>query len=165
MADKDWRDTVQTLSSAVAAVGSIAIPLAIFLIGTRIADRQKDASDKQAEAQRLATDKQLQADRVERMLAHLASEKADEKKLAVRVLEFFVSERQFPAELLPALVEIASSDGKEDVAATASAVLQKVAEGPPTDKISVEAKKGERKISAKPNESPRSSSSRASTPT
>src|SRR5262245_6652174 len=142
MADKDWRDTVQTLSSAVAAVGSIAIPLAIFLIGNRIADRQKEATDKQAEAQRLATEKQLQADRVERMLAHLVSEKADEKKLAVRVLEFFVSERQFPAELLPALVEIASTDGKEDVAATASAVLQKVAEGPPTDKISAEAKKG-----------------------
>jgi hypothetical protein len=142
MSDKDWRDTVQSVSSVVAAMGSIAIPLAIFLIGNRITDRQKESADKQAEAQRAATEKQLEADRVERMLAHLASDKADEKKLAVRVLEFFVSERQFPAVLLPALVEIASSDGKEDVAATATAVLQKVADGPASDKTTAEAKQG-----------------------
>jgi hypothetical protein len=62
------------------------------------------------------------------MLGHLTSDKPDEKKLAVRVLEFFVSEQQFPGELLPAIIEIASSDAHEDVADTASDVLQKVAQ-------------------------------------
>jgi hypothetical protein len=119
MADtRDGWAKAEILIGAVAALGSIAIPVALFVVGNSLSERQRQASDKQ-----------LQADRVERMLTHLASEKSDEKKLAVRVLEFFVAENQFPAELLPALVEIASTDAHEDVADTASDVLQKVAQG------------------------------------
>ncbi len=115
----DARDAwakAEVIIGAVAALGSIAIPVALFIVGNGLSARQQEASAKQ-----------LEADRVERMLGHLASDKPDEKKLAVRVLEFFVSEDQFPAELLPAVVEIASSDTHEDVADTASDVLQKVA--------------------------------------
>ena len=115
----DARDVwgkAEVVIGAVAALGSIAIPVALFVVGNGLSARQQEASAKQ-----------LEADRVERMLGHLASDKPDEKKLAVRVLEFFVSEDQFPAELLPAVVEIASSDTHEDVADTASDVLQKVA--------------------------------------
>jgi hypothetical protein len=131
MPDKDWRDTLQACSGAVAAVGSIAIPVALFVVGNKLADRQ-----------RVAGEKQVEADRVERMLVHLASDKADEKKLAVRVLEYFVSSQQFPQELLPALVEIASSDRKEDVAATAASVLEKVAAGPSSAEVTAQAKEG-----------------------
>src|SRR4051812_32412764 len=115
---RDGWGKAEIIIGAVAALGSIAIPVALFVVGNSLSERQRQASEKQ-----------LQADRVERMLAHLASEKADEKKLAVRVLEFFVAENQFPAELLPAVVEIASTDAHEDVADPASDVLQKVAQG------------------------------------
>ena len=96
MADKDLRDTTQAVSAVFSTIGSIAIPLMIFVVGNRIAT-----------AQRAAADKQVEADRVERMLAHLVSDKADEKKLTVRVLEFLVKEGQFPSELMPALIEVA----------------------------------------------------------
>jgi hypothetical protein len=120
MADpRDGWGKAEIVIGAVSALGSIAIPVALFFVGNAFAERQRQASDRQ-----------LEADRVERMLTHLASDKADEKKLAVRVLEFFVSSHQFPAELLPALIEIASSDAHEDVAATASEVLLKVADSP-----------------------------------
>ena len=115
----ETRDTwgkAEVLIGAVSALGSIAIPLALFVVGNRLSEHQQEASAKQ-----------LEADRVERMLGHLTSDKPDEKKLAVRVLEFFVAEKQFPGELLPAIVEIASSDSHQDVADTASEVLQKVA--------------------------------------
>ena len=115
---RDGWAKAEVIIGAVSALGSIAIPVALFVVGNGLAERQ-----------RLASDKQVEADRVERMLVHLTSDKADEKKLAVRVLEFFVAENQFPAELLPAVVEIASSDRQEDVADTASEVLQKVAQG------------------------------------
>jgi hypothetical protein len=118
MADtRDFWSKVQVLTSLIAALGGVAIPVTLFLVGNRFSERQRSAAEKQ-----------LQADRVERMLAHLASEKSDEKKLAVRILEFFVSEQQFPGELLPAVMEIASSDAKEDVAASATRVLQKAAQ-------------------------------------
>jgi hypothetical protein len=113
---RDFWGKAEVIVGAVAALGSIAIPVALFIVGNSVSARQQDASAKQ-----------LEADRVERMLGHLTSDKPDEKKLAVRVLEFFVSENQFPAELLPAVVEIASSDTHEDGADTASDVLQKVA--------------------------------------
>lgn len=113
---RDVWGKVEVLIGGVAALGSIAIPVALFIVGNSLSARQQEASNRQ-----------LEADRVERMLGHLSSDKPDEKKLAVRVLEFFVSEDQFPAELLPAVVEIASSDTHEDVADTASEVLQKVA--------------------------------------
>jgi hypothetical protein len=127
---RDFWGKVQILTGIVAAVGSLAIPVALFTVGNRISERQRSAAEKQ-----------LQADRVERMLAHLASEKPDEKKLAVRILEFFVAEQQFPGELLPAVMEIASSDAKEDVAASASRVLQKVAQGQQTQ-MAREAQRG-----------------------
>jgi hypothetical protein len=113
---RDGWGKAEVVIGAVAALGSIAIPVALFVVGNGLSERQQEASAKQ-----------LESDRVERMLGHLTSDKPDEKKLAVRVLEFFVSEDQFPAELLPAVVEIASSDTHEDVADTASDVLQKVA--------------------------------------
>ncbi len=113
---RDVWGKAEVVIGAVAALGSIAIPVALFIVGNGLSARQQEASARQ-----------LEADRVERMLGHLASDKPDEKKLAVRVLEFFVTEDQFPAELLPAVVEIASSDTHEDVADTASEVLQKVA--------------------------------------
>lgn len=113
---RDGWGKLEVIFGAVGALGSIAIPVMLFVVGNRVNERQRaDAG------------KQLQADRVERMLGHLASDNANEKKMAVRVLEFFVSENQLPSELLPALVEIASSDSKEDVADTASDVLEQVA--------------------------------------
>src|SRR6266700_2478431 len=115
--NRDGWGKAEVIIGALSALGSIAIPVALFVVGNGLAERQ-----------RVASDKQLEADRVERMLGHLASDKADERKLAVRVLEFFVAEKQFPGELLPAVVEIASSDVHEDVADTASEVLQKVAQ-------------------------------------
>ena len=113
---RDAWGKAEVIIGAVSALGSIAIPLALFVVGNRLSEHQQEASAKQ-----------LEADRVERMLGHLTSDKPDEKKLAVRVLEFFVAEKQFPGELLPAIVEIASSDTHQDVADTASEVLQKVA--------------------------------------
>jgi hypothetical protein len=114
---RDGWGKAEVIIGAVSALGSIAIPVALFVVGNGLSARQQEASAKQ-----------LEADRVERMLGHLASDKPDEKKLAVRVLEFFVTEKQFPGELLPAIVEIASSDTHEDVADTATEVLQKVAQ-------------------------------------
>jgi hypothetical protein len=127
---RDGWGKAEVVIAALSALGSIAIPVALFMVGKDLSERQ-----------RLASDKQVEADRVERMLAHLASDKPDEKKLAVRVLEFFVVEKQFPAELLPALVEIASSDQREDVADTASDVLQKVAQAGDS-KVASAAQKG-----------------------
>src|SRR4051794_12553444 len=113
---RDVWGKAEVIIGAVAALGSIAIPVALFVVGNGLSARQQESSAKQ-----------LEADRVERMLGHLTSDKPDEKKLAVRVLEFFVTENQFPAELLPAVVEIAATDTHQDVADTASDVLQKVA--------------------------------------
>jgi hypothetical protein len=130
----DARDAwgkAEVIISGVAALGSIAIPVALFVVGNGLSARQQQASARQ-----------LEADRVERMLGHLASDKPDEKKLAVRVLEFFVTEDQFPAELLPAVVEIASSDTHEDVADTASEVLQKVASQTRDKQAAATAEKG-----------------------
>ena len=127
---RDGWDKAQVVISAVAALGSIAIPVALFVVGNDLSERQ-----------RLASDKQVAADRVERMLGHLSSDKSDERKLTVRVLEFFVAEKQFPAELLPAVLEIASSDDHADVADSASEVLQKVAQGGDS-KVASAAQKG-----------------------
>lgn len=128
---RDIWGKAEVVIGAVAALGSIAIPVALFIVGNGLSARQQDASAKQ-----------LEADRVERMLGHLTSDKPDEKKLAVRVLEFFVTENQFPAELLPAVVEIAASDTHEDVADTASEVLQKVATQTGDKKAASAAEKG-----------------------
>jgi hypothetical protein len=130
----DARDAwgkAEVIIGAVAALGSIAIPVALFVVGNGLSARQQEASARQ-----------LEADRVERMLGHLTSDKPDEKKLAVRVLEFFVTENQFPAELLPAVVEIASTDTHEDVADTASEVLQKVASQTSDKQTAAAAEKG-----------------------
>jgi hypothetical protein len=128
---RDVWGKAEVIIGAVAALGSIAIPVALFVVGNGLSARQQEASARQ-----------LEADRVERMLGHLASDKPDEKKLAVRVLEFFVSEDQFPAELLPAVVEIASSDTHQDVADTASEVLQKVAAQTSDKQAAATAQKG-----------------------
>jgi hypothetical protein len=128
---RDIWGKAEVLIGGVSALGSIAIPVALFIVGNGLSARQQEASNRQ-----------LEADRVERMLGHLASDKPDEKKLAVRVLEFFVSEDQFPAELLPAVVEIASTDKHEDVADTASEVLQKVAAQTGDKKAAAAAQKG-----------------------
>jgi hypothetical protein len=128
---RDAWGKAEVVFGAVAALGSIAIPVMLFIVGNRLSERQQEASAKQ-----------LEADRVERMLGHLSSDKPDEKKLAVRVLEFFVSEKQFPGELLPAIVEIASSDSHEDVADTASEVLQKVAAQTTDTQAATAAQKG-----------------------
>jgi hypothetical protein len=117
---------VQTLS----ALGAIAIPIALFVVGNRITERQRQDSETQ-----------IQADRVERMLGHLASDSGEERKLAIRVLQFFSNEHEFPAELVPVLVDIASTDSRNDVAATASAALENVAQAPQGD-ASTAAQKG-----------------------
>ena len=128
---RDVWGKAEVIIGGVAALGSIAIPVALFIVGNGLSARQQEASNMQ-----------LEADRVEKMLGHLASDKPDEKKLAVRVLEFFVTENQFPAELLPAVVEIASTDTHEDVADTASEVLQKVAAQTTDKKAATAAEKG-----------------------
>ncbi len=104
---------------ALGALGSVAIPIMLFVVGNRIAARQQEDSEAQ-----------LQADRVERMLGHLASTNADERRLAVNVVRYFSGTAQaFPEDLIPILIEVASADPKEDIAATASGTLEKLAQG------------------------------------
>ncbi|HXI56759.1 MAG TPA: hypothetical protein VNO55_11910 [Polyangia bacterium] len=110
---RDWWGKFEIIFGAVGALGSIAIPVALFVVGSGITERQ-----------RLASDKQIEADRVEKMLTHLSSDNADERKLTVRVLGFLVSENQFPAQLLPAINQMATADGHEDVANSAAEVLE-----------------------------------------
>jgi hypothetical protein len=116
---RDGWSKAEVIFGAMGALGSIAIPIMLFVVGNRISERQ--AEDSAA---------QLQADRVERMLGHLASTNADERRLAVNVVRYFSAKAQaFPEDLIPLLIEVASADPKEDVAATASGALEKLAEG------------------------------------
>ena len=116
---RDGWSKAEVIIGAMGALGSIAIPIMLFVVGNRIAERQ--AEDSAA---------QLQADRVERMLGHLASTNADERRLAVNVVRYFSGTAQaFPEDLIPLLIEVASADPKEDVAATASGALEKLAQG------------------------------------
>jgi hypothetical protein len=127
---RDGWGRVEVIVQTVSALGSIAIPIALFVVGSRLTERQRQDSEMQ-----------IQADRVERMLGHLASASGDERKLAIRVLQFFSNQHEFPAELVPVLVDIASTDSRKDVAATASAALENVARAPTSD-VSVAAQKG-----------------------
>jgi hypothetical protein len=116
MAETGPRDSwgkFEIIFGAVGAIGSIAIPVVLFVVGSGISERQ-----------RLSSDKQIEADRVEKMLTHLSSDNADERKLTVHVLGFLVSENQFPAQLLPAINQMATADGHEDVANSAAEVLE-----------------------------------------
>jgi hypothetical protein len=110
---RDRWGKLEIIFGAVGAVGSVAIPVVLFFVGTGISERQ-----------RLDSDKQIEADRVEKMLTHLSSANADERKLTMRVLGFLVSENQFPAQLLPAINQMATADGHEDVANSAAEVLE-----------------------------------------
>ena len=71
---RDRWSKAEVIFGAVGALGSIAIPIMLFVVGNRIAARQEADSEAQ-----------LRADRVERMLGHLASTNADERRLAVNV--------------------------------------------------------------------------------
>ena len=116
---RDGWSKAEVIFGALGALGSIAIPIMLFVVGNRIAARQEEDSEAQ-----------LQADRVERMLGHLASTNADERRLAVNVVKYFSGTPQaFPEDLIPLLIEVASADPKEDVAATASGALEKLAQG------------------------------------
>ena len=116
---RDGWGKAEVIIGALGALGSIAIPIMLFVVGNRISERQAQDSALQ-----------LQADRVERMLGHLASTNADERLLAVKVVKYFSgSDQAFPEALIPILIEVASSDAQEDVAASASNALEKVAKG------------------------------------
>ena len=127
---RDRWGKVEVIVQTLSALGSIAIPVALFVVGNRITERQQQDSEMQ-----------IQADRVEKMLGHLASDSGDERKLAIRVLQYFSNQHEFPAELVPVLVDVASTDSRKDVAATASAALENVAHAPPSD-VSAAAQKG-----------------------
>ena len=114
---KDGWDKIDVATKVISALGSIAIPIALFVVGNRLSERQQ-----------LQSVAQLKADRVERMLVHLVSQNAEEKKLAVRVCDFLANQQQFPPELLPALTELATSDAREGYSASASDALQKAAQ-------------------------------------
>ena len=97
---RDRWSKAEVIFGAAGALGSIAIPIMLFVVGNRIAARQE--ADSAA---------QLQADRVERMLGHLASTNADERRLAVNVVRYFSGTAQaFPEDLIPMLIEVASAD-------------------------------------------------------
>jgi len=133
---RDGWSKAEVIFGALGALGSIAIPIMLFVVGNRIAARQE--ADSAAH---------LQADRVERMLGHLASTNADERRLAVNVVRYFSGKAQaFPEDLIPLLVEVASADPKEDVAATASGALEKLAEGGQGPVAAEAAKVGLRKL-------------------
>ena len=115
---RDRWSKAEVIIGAIGAAGSIAIPIMLFVVGNRIAERQAEDSARQ-----------LQADRVERMLGHLASTNADERRLAINVVKYFSGTGQaFPEDLIPVLIEVASTDPKEDVAASASARPREVAQ-------------------------------------
>jgi hypothetical protein len=117
--ERDGWGKAEVIIGALGALGSIAIPVMLFVVGNAISERQAQDSAQQ-----------LQADRVERMLGHLASTNADERRLAVKVVKYFSgTEQAFPEALIPILIEVASSDAQEDVAASASLALEKVANG------------------------------------
>jgi hypothetical protein len=133
---RDGWSKAEVIIGALGALGSIAIPIMLFVVGNKISARQ--AEDNAA---------QLQADRVERMLGHLASTNADERRLAVNVVRYFSGTAQaFPEDLIPLLIEVASADPKEDVAATASGTLEKLAEGGQGRAAAEAAKAGLRKL-------------------
>ena len=116
---RDGWSKAEVIIGALGALGSIAIPIMLFVVGNKITARQE--ADSAA---------QLQADRVERMLGHLASTNADERRLAVNVVRYFSGTAQaFPEDLIPLLIEVASADPREDVAATATGALEKLAQG------------------------------------
>jgi len=116
---RDRWGKAEVIIGAIGALGSIAIPIMLFVVGNTISERQAQDSALQ-----------LQADRVERMLGHLASANADERRLAVKVVKYFSgTEQAFPEALIPILIEVASSDAQDDVAASASVALDKVAKG------------------------------------
>ena len=116
---RDGWSKAEVIFGVLGSLGSIAIPIMLFVVGNKIAARQE--ADSAA---------QLQADRVERMLGHLASTNADERRLAVNVVRYFSGTAQaFPEDLIPLLIEVASADPREDVAATATGALEKLAQG------------------------------------
>jgi hypothetical protein len=116
---RDGWSKAEVLIGAIGAAGSIAIPIMLFVVGNEIAARQAEGSARQ-----------LQADRVERMLGHLASTNADERRLAVSVVRYYGGAQDaFPADLVALLIEVANVDPNEEVAATASVALEKVAQG------------------------------------
>ena len=133
---RDGWSKAEVIFGAMGALGSIAIPIMLFVVGNRISERQAEGSAAQ-----------LQADRVERMLGHLASTNADERRLAVNVVRYFSGTAQaFPEDLIPLLIEVASANPKEDVAATASGALEKLAQGGQGPAAAEAAKIGLRKI-------------------
>jgi hypothetical protein len=116
---RDGWSKAEVIIGAIGAAGSIAIPIMLFVVGNRIAERQAEDSARQ-----------LQADRVERMLGHLSSTNTDERRLAVSAMTYFSSTQQaFPEDLVAILIAVANADPTEDVAANASVALEKVAGG------------------------------------
>jgi len=138
---RDRWSKAEVIFGAVGALGSVAIPIMLFVVGNRITARQE--ADSAA---------QLQADRVERMLGHLASTNPDERRLAVNVVRYFSGTAQaFPEDLIPLLIEVASADPREDVAATATGALEKLAQGGQGAVAAQAAQVGLRKIPSRVN--------------
>lgn len=120
--ERDGWGKAEITFGAIGALGSILIPIALFVLGRQLTNQQQEQSDAQ-----------LKADRVERMLSHLASTNDYERKLTIKALGYLASVDQFPRELVSAVVEVASSDSHEDVSNTATAVLQTVRDSKEAD--------------------------------
>lgn len=102
----DSRDGWAKLDVASKAIGSILIPLALFVASQRIASQQKENENKRSEQQRIAQDSQRMADRATQLLKSLASRDTVERDLAMTVATYFGQQRQLPRELIPAMLQV-----------------------------------------------------------
>ena len=113
------------------AIGVLLLPLVIFFftIQQKKADDDRLAADKSAETARLAQQQQSDLDqrtldRSTELLKNLASENKNERLLAITLIDYLITNKKFPQELGPALINTFLNDKDPDVRLAAENVIE-----------------------------------------
>ena len=80
-------------------IGSLLLPIVIFVAGNIYTDQQQRAEAARLAQQKDADAAQRNADRIAALLTHLASTNANERLLAVRFVDYLIKHELFPKEL------------------------------------------------------------------
>jgi len=104
------------------AAGALLLPIFILVASDWYTTQQKNSDYARLAQQKEADDAQRNTDRVTLLLTHLASNNPKERLLTVHFIEYLAQTKQFPADLLPIVLNSVNDENVE-VAHTASHVL------------------------------------------
>lgn len=133
---KDGWDKVAIIT---AVIGSLLLPIIIFLASYWFTEQQRQADEARLNEQKKADAAQTNADRISALLTHLASNNPKERLLAWRFANYLVQNGLFPEELsLQDLSLDALDDDDAAVTHAASHVLTEAVTLKPELKKSIE---------------------------